>query len=196
VKKPADNDSLAKPRRRYTGKLASPIRIPAPSTFSGAVTAKRVKEFRQAAARYQRETEATVSQQRREKIRLLFQHYRIADGDVETLLLALVSAHVPGFHVIVGGGRKRGRKTYWDGPRLTALYRDVESAKTSQRRTDRQALKFLVKNDPDRWGPPKKQIERQWLETLESRLHDAKGYVRFIESLPLRFPRNLPRRKK
>jgi hypothetical protein len=199
MKKTAEDSPAAGRTRPYTGKLASPIRIPAPPTFSGAVTTKRVKEFRKNSARYQTETDAAVSEQKEEKIRLLLQHYGIAErDDLQALALALASRHVPGFQVIVGGGQKRGRKTLWDGPKLAALYRDVEAAKAPQRRTDRQALKFLVKNDPDRWGPPKgrRHNERQWIETLESRLQDAKGYRRFIESLPHRFARNVPRRKK
>ena len=197
MKKTAEDSPATGRTRRYTAKLASPIRIPAPPTFSGAVTSKRVKEFRETSARYQTETDAAVSEQKEEKIRLLLQHYGIADHDMQALALALASSHVPGFQVILGGGQKRGRKTLWDGPKRTALYRDVEAAKTPQRRTDRQALKFLVKNDPERWGPPKghRHNERQWIETLESRLQDAKAYRRFIESLPLRFPRNVPRGK-
>ncbi|MFZ2081328.1 MAG: hypothetical protein WAV38_32705 [Xanthobacteraceae bacterium] len=198
MRKTAEDNPESGRTRRYTGELASPIRIPAPPTFSGAVTTKRHKEFREASARYQKETEAAVSRQKEGKIRLLLRHYGIADRNMEALALALAAAHVPGFQVIVGGGKKRGPKTYWDGPRLSALNRDVEAVKTPLRRTDRQALKFLVENDPDRWGPPKghRHNERQWIETLESRLQDAKAYRRFIESFPLRFPRNAPRRKK
>jgi len=197
MKKTAADNPESGRTRRYTGGLASPIRIPAPPTFSGAVTTKRHKEFQESWARYQKETEAAVSLQKEEKIRLLLHHYGILGRDMEALALALASAHVPGFQVI-GGGQKRGRKTLWDGPKLTALYRDVQTVKTPQRRTDRQALIFLVKNDPERWGPPKghRHNERQWIETLESRLQDAKAYRRFIESFPIRFPRNVPRRKK
>jgi len=36
---------MASKPRRYTGELATPIVLPAPPTFWGAVTDKRVKEF-------------------------------------------------------------------------------------------------------------------------------------------------------
>jgi hypothetical protein len=172
--------------RRYTGKLAAPIRIPAPPTFSGAVTAERLEKFRREHAKHQKKTAAAVRRQINQKLEALLKHHRIHGSDMQALFWALLSAHVPGFKIITGGGEKRGRKRHWDGPRLVALYRDVEAAKTPQRRTDRQALKFLVKNEPDRWGPPKgrQHNERQWIETLESRLQDAKRYDRFVESLP------------
>jgi len=102
---------------------------------------------------------------------------------MQALFWALVSAHVPGFNIIVANaGEKRGRKRDWDGPKLVRLYRDVQAVKSPQRSTDRQALKCLVKNNPE-WVPPKARSERQWIETLESRLQDAKRYVRSIESL-------------
>jgi hypothetical protein len=173
--------------RRYTGKQASPIRVPAPPVFSGAVTAERKEKFDQESAQYRKEASAAVERQIEGKIKALLKHHKIGGRDMEALARALAKTHVPGFKVLVdSGGQKRGRKTLWDGPKLTALYRDVEEVKTPQRRTDRQALTFLVKNDPDRWGPPKgyRHRERQWIETLESRLQDAKRYDRFVESLP------------
>jgi hypothetical protein len=172
--------------RRYTGKLASPIRISAPPTFSGAVTAERLEKFRREHAKHQRKTAAAVRRQINQKLGALLKHHGIRGDDMGALFWAVVSAHVPGFKIITGGGEKRGRRRHWDGPRLVALYRDVEAAKTPQRRTDRQALKFLLQNDRERWGPPKghRHNERQWIETLESRLQDAKRYDRFLKSLP------------
>jgi hypothetical protein len=83
MKKTAEDNPESGRTRRYTGKLASPIRIPAPPTFSGAVTSKRVKEFRETSARYQTQTDAAVSEQKEEKIRFLLQHYGIADRDMQ-----------------------------------------------------------------------------------------------------------------
>jgi len=186
MKKTAKDKPESERTRRYTGKLASPIRIPAPPTFSGAVTAERKEKFDQESAEHRKKTNAAIRRQINQKLRALLKHYRIRNGDMDALFWAVISAHVPGFKIVTDGGNKRGRKRHWDGPKLSALYRAVEAVKTPLRRTDRQALTFLVKNDPDRWGPPRghRHNERQWIETLESRLQDAKRYDRFVESLP------------
>jgi hypothetical protein len=133
------------PRRghRYTGKLASPIRIAAPPAFSGAVTTERKRKFRKQEAQYRKKTGAVLARQIDQKLDALRKHHGIRGSDMDALFWALVSAHVPGFEIIIGAGNKRGRKRHWDGPRLVSLYRDVQTVETSQRRTDRQAIKFL-----------------------------------------------------
>jgi hypothetical protein len=178
----------AAPRRgrRYTGKLASPIRISAPPTFSGAVTSERLEKFRKEDAKYQKNTEAAVRRQINERLRALLKHHQIHGSDMQALFWALLSAHVPGFNIITAG-EKRGRKRDWDGPRLVRLYLAVQAVKTPQRRADRQAIKFLVKNEPycSEWWPrngSRHDLSKR-METLESRLQDAKRYVRFVESL-------------
>ena len=66
----------------------------------------------------------------------------------------------------------------------------MQSVKEQHKFNDRQALKF-VSNNPqyaEFWGPPKRYqgSKQQWVETLESRLQDAKRYVAWIDSLPAR----------
>jgi hypothetical protein len=173
--------------RRYRGKLAIPIRIlGSPPTFSGAVTGERAKRSRRKYRQHQEKVEAFVRDQREERIRLLHKHYGIPSRDMEALALALAEEHVAGFKVIDDAQQKRGRKKLWDGPKLQALYYDVQAVRAGKRCSDRQALKVIAK-DPSfsaKWAAPNGRDPSKWLETLESRLSDAKRYVRFIESLP------------
>jgi len=181
-------DKVLVPKRRYTGMLATPIRIPTLPTFSGAVTRSRVRKFWKDYKQHQKKVEALERDQKEEKIRLLHQHYGIPGRDMEALALALAAAHVAGFKVLDGNRRKRGRKKEWDGPKLEALYQDVQAVKAAERCNVRQALKFIAK-DPSyggKWAPPNgpRHNFNKWVETLESRLNDAKHYVQFTESLP------------
>jgi hypothetical protein len=186
MKKPAADNPESGRTRRYTGELASPIRIPAPPTFSGAVTAERLEKFHKQDAQYRKKAGALLKRQINQKLRALLKHHQIRGSDMQALFWALLSAHVPGFNIATAG-EKRGRKRDWDGPRLVRLYLDVQAVKTPQRRTDRQAIKFLVENEPycRDWGPrngSRYDLSKR-METLESRLQDAKRYVRFVGSL-------------
>jgi glucose-6-phosphate 1-dehydrogenase len=106
------------------------------------------------------------------------------------LAWALASEHVPGFR-IVPESRPKGRKKEWHGEKLQALYDAVQSAKNQHNFNDRQALTFISNNSlsAKTWGRPAnyKGSKKQWVETLESRLQDAKRYVAYIESLPTLF---------
>jgi len=180
---------MASRRRRYAGELATPIVWPAPPTFWGAVTDERVKEFWRNYERHQQEAEQSVEQQLWRKLSLLMKHFKIADeNDTMALVWALASEHVPGFQLVPEGGPKKGRKKEWHGEKLLALYDAVQSAKNQHNFNDRQALTFISSNSlpAKTWGPPAnyKGYKKQWIETLESRLHDAKRYVAYIESLP------------
>jgi hypothetical protein len=182
---------MAVPRRqrRYVGELATPIVRPAPPTFEGAVTAKRAKEFWDRWKRRQRDAERNVSQKLLRKMSLLMKHYGIANArDTAALAWALATEHVPGFKVVSETKTKRGRKKQWDGPKLQALYNAVHTVKKAHNYNDRQAIKFIAANNKyaGKWGPPKtyKGSKQQWVETLESRLQDAKHYVAYLDSLP------------
>jgi hypothetical protein len=179
---------MAAKRRRYTGELATPIVWRDPPTFEGAVTPARVKEFWRNYERHQREAEQRIAEKLLQKMTLLMKHYRIVDENLAVLAWALASQHVPGFKILPETKIKKGRKRKWDGPRLENLLHTVHSVKEQHRFTDRQALAFIVNNHQHAatWGLPSnhKGSKQAWIETLESRLQDAKRYVSYIESLP------------
>jgi hypothetical protein len=176
-------------RRRYAGELATPIVWPAPPTFEGAVTKERVQEYRRKYENHQREAGQRVEQKLLEKISLLMKHYGITDeNDTTALAWELAFKHVPGFKIVPEVHHKKGRKKEWHGGKLRELYDIVQSVKEQHKFNDRQALKF-VSNNPqytEFWGPPKSYqgSKQQWVETLESRLQDAKRYLAWIDSLP------------
>jgi hypothetical protein len=175
--------------RRYSGKLATPIICPSPPTFSGAVTDERVKKFRNDYDAHRRKVQQNVARQLAKKMALLMKQYEIADKrDLKELAWALAFEHVPGFKIVPDTGIMRGRRKEWHGRKLKALYDDVQSVKRQHNYNDRQALKFMSQNPQfaKTWGPPssRKGFHKEWVETLESRLHDAKRYVSFLESLP------------
>jgi len=180
---------MASRRRRYAGELATHIVWPAPPTFWGAVTDERVKEFWRNYECHQQKAEQSVAQQLWRKLSLLMKHFKIADeSDTMALVWALAFEHVPGFQVVPEGGPKKGRKKEWHGEKLQALYDAVQSARKQHNHNDRQALKFISSNPQlaRTWGPPPnyKGSKKQWIETLESRLQDAKRHVAYIEGLP------------
>ena len=178
-------------RRRYAGELATPIVWPARPTFEGAVTEERVQEYWRKYENHQREVGQRVEQKLLEKISLLMKHYGITDeNDTTALAWELAFNHVPGFKTVPEVHTKKGRKKEWHGGKLRELYDIVQSVKEQHKFNDRQALKF-VSNNPqyaEFWGPPKRYqgSKQQWVETLESRLQDAKRYVAWIDSLPAR----------
>jgi hypothetical protein len=177
-------------QRRYAGELAKPIVWSNPPTFWGAVTKKRVCKYWRDYKNHRRKAEHDVNQKLLKKMSLLKKHFEITDqSDAAALAWALAFKHVPGFKIIQEEKAKRGRKKEWHGDKLHALYDAVQSLKSKHRFTDRQALTFMS-NDRSKfasiWGPPKvyRGSPKQWVETLESRLQDAKRYVADIESLP------------
>jgi hypothetical protein len=188
-------------RRQYSGKLATPIIWDVSPTFEGLVSDERVKEFWKRHNRHQRKVKQRVNKQISEKLSLLMEFYGIANkNDMGALALALATEHVPGFKVLPQGGKKRGRKKMWDGPNLQALLQAVLTVKEKHRFTDRQALHFISENDEYAviWGPPVsyRGSKRQWVETLESRLQDAKRYGAFVESFFADFGRNAQKFRK
>ncbi len=181
---------MASKRRRYSGELATPIVHPASLTFEGAVTDERVRKFWRKWKRHQREAEQQVTQKLLQKMSLLMEYYGISDGnDTTALAVALAFEHVPGFKVVPESRPKKGRKKDWHGGKLQALYDAVQSARKQHNYNDRQALKFISSSNlllGRTWGPPPnyKGSNKQWVETLESRLQDAKRHIAYIDALP------------
>ena len=153
------------------------------------MTEERVQEYRRKYENHQREAGQRVEQKLLEKISLLMKHYGITDeNDTTALAWELAFNHVPGFKTVPEVHTKKGRKKVWHGGKLRELYDIVQSVKEQHKFNDRQALKFVSKQYAEFWGPPKSYqgSKQQWVETLESRLQDAKRYVAWIDSLPAR----------
>jgi hypothetical protein len=179
---------MAIKRRRYVGELATAIIRPDPPTFEGAVTPERVDRFWHDYDAYESKTERLIEKKLSQKMMLLMEHYGISDPkDFAALALALAFAHVPGFKIVPEVKAKTGRRRKWDGPRLLELLTTVNRLKSQHRLKEKQALTFMVNNQQYRviWGPPPRHrgTKQQWIETLESRLQDAKRYARRIEIL-------------
>ena len=140
-----------------------------------------------------------IEEQFFEKLRLLMDHYQISDkDDWLNLALQLAIDHIPGFRVsgvgfeagqesgpvVYRDGEKVGRRKTWPGDRLERLLEAVEQEKKkSGIRTDREALSRLARRKE--WArPPNHRKERlNWIETLESRLQEAKKFKRDADKL-------------
>jgi hypothetical protein len=172
---------LDPPRGTYKGALANPIRLSPPPGFWGAVVPKRIAAYQKRLSRHERACAAAVERQFSKKFALLFRHYRIGDKqNVAALAWALAVEHVPGFRVQFPEAKpKRGRKRKWHRGRFENLYRTIQLIKQQHHFTDRQALKFMVKNEQHAatWGRPAEHrgSEQQWIETLEARLQEEKS---------------------
>jgi hypothetical protein len=164
--------SVNKPRRKYAGALNTPIKLGRFGTGS-------------------------TEQQEKVKLKLLFGHYGVLDGDFKSLSLAMARDLVPGFRVkevtyhlshgswgavvpVKGSGRRR----VWDGDRLGDLYAEVLEIKDrTSSLTDREALMRLVRQP--NWKPPANHrgTSSQWIETLEARLQEAKRIEKRADKL-------------
>jgi hypothetical protein len=175
---------------RYTGKLGRPIiKTPAPR-LEGAVTRKRLAQFKHACRQHRQDTDLQQQKEEAEKINLLMKLFGVPSNNFKKLALELARAHVPGFRIEVRARvSARGRTRKWDGPMLLELIKVVDEVKGKHTRfNDRLALKHIATRLPykERWGAPAnhKGKPSQWIETLESRLQEAKTHRRFIEGLP------------
>jgi hypothetical protein len=158
-----------------------------PPSFWGAVVPERIAAYQKQLSRHERTNAAMVRRQHAKKLAMLFDHYGIADKENwAALARALAAEHVPGFKVQLPQAKsKRGRKPKWTPERLVELYRTVQSIKRRHHFTDRQALKFMVKNEQHAatWGVPAEHrgSEQQWIETLEARLQQEKGIQKLAD---------------
>ena len=113
-------------------------------------------------------------------------HYGINDkNDMAALALALAREHVPGFEIVAHTKSTRGRKRVWNPDRLHALLESVREVRTQHKLNDRQALQFLANNQDYRltWGCPPNRTGKGWIETLESRLQDAKRLEKHFQEV-------------
>jgi hypothetical protein len=179
-------------QKRYTGPLASPIIWRSAPPFSGAVTDERVEQYWKDYEEHQQQAQKDVDQQFKEKLSLLMDHYGLADKeDMTSLAMALACEHVPGFRIEIPTKTNKGRKRQWESDKLEDLLNTVESLQKKLGFNDRTALSFIVadREYAKTWGKPPthKGNKQQWIETLESRLQEAKRIrkdaQRQIESL-------------
>jgi hypothetical protein len=174
-------------KRRYKGELAKPICVAVIPSFE--TTEQELEEcYRD-----------VIRKERIEKLDLLMELYAIANRtDFFHLALALAIDHVPGFQVepptalrlehgdwgALLHGHKRGRPREWPLERLLRLLNAVEE--TTQRlglSTDREALWHLARRTEWRPSANHRGDLKQWLETLESRLQDAKRSAAILREL-------------
>jgi hypothetical protein len=176
-------------RKLWTGELAKPIRLRVNRPHGFAVpdrdrdpdaNAKIVAENEL----INRQLAEDLAQEQMKKLKLLFDHFGLAVDDWKGLSLELAQISVPGFRVlsnaistggvIIGIEKEHGRPVEWDANRLDELLAAVESIKAKFDLTNREAIARLA--GTKKWGPPPTHRGHpdQWLETLESRHHDAK----------------------
>jgi hypothetical protein len=176
-------------RSRYRGALASPIVRQPPPSFWGAVTPKRLNEYYRSVARHERNQAKEIERHLSRRFSLLFDYYGIKDRrNTRALAWALAREHVKGFQLVKPTNKKRGRRSVWDGKRLEQLLNTVESVQRAHPKfTDRRALRFMITTEPYSaiWAPSEnhKGSKDQWLETLESRLQQAKSIKKQAKQL-------------
>jgi hypothetical protein len=186
---------VSKKPPRWKGKLAKRIRpkVIRPRGLAVTDTETVARANKEMDDLYQQAIEKELV----EKFDLLMDHYAIADKtDYRSLALALAIDHIPGFqldptpleleHGTSGGvvyqGKKVGRREEWPEQRLNDLLIAVEDAKRNLGfSTDRDALSFIARRG--KWAPPAnhRRGREHWIETLESRLQEAKGFKRMVD---------------
>jgi hypothetical protein len=177
--------------RRWKGDLARPIRIQVvrphgflvPDPSKDPEAANKIRAQNELMARLRDEKRAQVEAS---KLELLATHYGVPSDDFRTLALAIARDLIPGFRFIdplrfatsygpqYEEKLRTGRPGTWDFDRLEELLNEVNVVKKSSSVTDREALARLARKK--KWGPPTNHRggSGKWLETLESRLQDAK----------------------
>ena len=157
---------MARKRRapNYTGALAQPIYLEEHYTFTGGL-GQVTQELDVAAIR----------KRAVEKMRLLFEHYKIDPSDEQSwqkLAMSLVLAHVPGLQF--ANRPKRGRK------RKTGLYdelvREIQEVKSKTGMRTQDAIRRLRKDKPEKWG-------RYSVESLGARYREARRRQKALASL-------------
>ena len=160
---------------RYKGELAKPI-------YVGSIPIEGANEEQS------EWIEHVIEQEIVEKLPFLMEHYKIPNkDDYFSLALALAMDFVPGFQVKQtalklkhghwGAVIRDTKPTIWSPERLLRFLNAVEEAKQRQgRSTDREAIRFVMQKGE--WRRPLDRDEQKWLETLESRLQDARRIKR------------------
>jgi len=167
-----------KPKKpRYKGELGKPI-------YVGSIPFEAANE----------EQQERIEQAAIKKIPLLMEHYKIPNkDDYLSLALALAKDWVPGFqvkpvavkldHGTWGAVIRDTKPTKWPPERLLKLLNAVAETKRKHALSkDREALKILMQKGE--WSRPYNRDEQKWLETLESRLQDAKREERGGDPAP------------
>jgi hypothetical protein len=160
-----------KPKKpRYKGELGKPI-------YVGTIPIEGTNE-------QQERIDQGIEQAAINKLPLLMEHYKIPNkDDYFSLALALAKDWVPGFqietvavkldHGTWGAVIRDTKPTKWSPERLLKLLNAVAETKRKHAVSkDREALKILMRKKE--WSRPYNRDEQKWLETLESRLQDAK----------------------
>jgi hypothetical protein len=161
----------------YPGELGAPIKVVPPlSPFENPLTGTPSKQQVDDYERQQVELRAAISEKFKHKLSLLLTHFAIRGDDPwYELALTLAHAHVPGFYVV---GPHRRRLKIWTREKLLRLLVDVGTVKKQRLCTDKAACRFLANSSDHRpaWGRPKnhKGTTAQWVETLETRLQEAR----------------------
>jgi hypothetical protein len=183
--------------RRWKGDLARPIRIqvvrphgvlvPDPARDPEATNKIRAENDQMARLRDEKRAQVESS-----KLEQLATHYGVPSDDFRSLALAIARDLIPGFRFIdplrplTSWGPqyeeklKTGRPGIWDFDRLEELLNEVNALKKSTTATDSEALAHLARKK--KWRPPTNHRggSGKWLETLESRLQDAKRQEKII----------------
>jgi hypothetical protein len=192
--------------RQWKGELAKPIRGPTAIEREHCVFVVVPENMNADEQATPEAMEIAIARSRVEKLPLLFEHYGIEDkSDYLSLSLALAFDHVPGFavqgipHKLSQGDygavvllTRTGRPREWTDERFSELLTSVEEIKQKKNlKTEREALRLLSRRAP--WKPPASHRgdTEQWIETLESRLQDAKhrrknvapGLSRLLETI-------------
>jgi len=159
---------MARKRRapNYTGALAQPIYVEDYYKFTGPlgqpIWEPDIDAIRKRAA---------------EKMRLLFEHYKIDPSDEQSwqnLAMSLALAHVPGLQL--ANRPKRGRKPTFKTGLGDELVRAVQEVKSQTGKRTKYAIHRLQKVKPEKWG-------RYTAASLGVRYREAKRRQKALASL-------------
>jgi hypothetical protein len=150
----------------YTGALAQPIYEEDHYKFTGGL------------GQLIQETDvAAISKRAVEKMRLLFEHYKIDPSDEQSgleLAMSLALAHVPGLRF--ANRPKPGRKPTWKTGLGDELVRDVDDVKSRTGKRTGDAIAELQKKPGGKWEPYTR-------ENLEARYREARARQKALASL-------------
>jgi hypothetical protein len=189
------------PRQRWKGELARPIRFTVKRPHGFAVPDPAIDPEAESKIRAENELMYRLRDKERakaesSKLQLLAEHYKVTPNRFRALALALARDFVPGFRLIdklivthpLGvvvdppPKVKMGRSVVWGSDRLEELLTEVDAIKGASGGTNREALARLARKK--KWSPPANHRggRDKWIETLESRLQDAKRQHKFFAS--------------